>query len=83
MNTRLGLLSHIRTLLRRPTLLWEAVRSGWTMRRHGRPHLSGAYLDWRIQTAYGKTNAAMTTSDLVHYLEWRRQLRRIRKWGPQ
>ena len=82
LNTRLGLLSHMGALLRRPRLLLEAIRSGWTMRRHGRPYLSGAYIGWRIQTAYGTTNADMTSSDLVHYLEWRQQMRRIRQWGP-
>jgi len=75
------LASHIGALLRRPSLLVEAVRSGWALRRHGRPYPSKAYLKWRIQTAYGNSDAAVSTSDLVHFLEWRRQMRRIRSWG--
>ena len=81
LKIRLGLFSHMSALLRRPGLLLEAIRSGWTMRRHGRPYLSEAYLGWRVKTAYGMTNVDMTTSDLVHYLEWRQQMRRIRQWG--
>ena len=80
MKGRLGLLNHLGALSRRPSLLWEALTSFWEMRRHGRPHPSGAYLDWRLQTAYGTPNARVTTADLVHYLEWRRQMRLIRRW---
>ena len=81
LTTWLGLPSHIGALLRRPTLFWEAVLSTWALRRHGRPYLSRAYLDWRLQTAYGTTFVSMPSTDLVHYLEWQKQMRRIRLWG--
>ncbi|MGB7860858.1 MAG: hypothetical protein WBM90_10205 [Acidimicrobiia bacterium] len=67
-------------LLRHPFLLLEAIRTGIEMRRHGAPLPSSAYLNWRLQTAYGSANTAPPTTDLVHYLRWRQQMRRIRAW---
>ena len=77
MSGRLGLFKHGFSLLKRPTVLVEAIRAAWEMRRNGRPTPSKAYVAWRLQTAYGDSNAAATSEDMVHYLTWRRQLRRI------
>ena len=82
MNIGLGIPRHIGALLRRPMLFWEALHTFWTMRRHGRPYRSQAYLSWRLQTAYGDASVSMTPHDLVDYLEWRKQMRRIREWRP-
>lgn len=81
---RLGLLGHLKELVRRPSLLFEAVRAGLAMRRRHRPVPSSAYLEWRLQTAYGSANATPPTTDLVHYLQWRMDMRRLSGWsGPR
>lgn len=68
------------TLIRRPNLLWEAVRSWFAMRRRGRIGMSGPYLAWRRATAYGDPLTTMSAQDVAEYLSWRREIRAIRKW---
>jgi hypothetical protein len=63
-------------LLRRPSLLVEAFRS-WLA--FGRGVRATDYLEWRLHTAYGDASV-IETPDLVHYLAWRRQMRRIARW---
>ena len=68
-----------RAILRRPTLLLEVVRVRFAMRERGRLRLSDHYLRWRSYTAYGDRMATPSANDLVYYLEWRREMRSIRK----
>lgn len=70
-------------LARRPELVPESLRMAASMRGRGRPLPSSDYLGWRLATAYGNTDASLPETDLVHYLEWRRQMRRIRSWKPK
>jgi hypothetical protein len=68
------------TLLRHPVLVAEAVRSWFAMRRRGGLGVPGPYLSWRAVTAYGGEKTTMSAQDLLNYLSWRREMRRIRKW---
>ena len=68
-------------LIRRPVLLWEAMRASLAMRRRGGLMPSEAYLAWRIYTAYGKDIPSARPADLFHYLRWRRRMRRLRGRG--
>ncbi len=70
----------ITTLMLRPLLSWEAVRSWFALRRKGGYTISSAYLAWRRATAYGDESTTMSAQDLADYLSWRREVRRIRKW---
>lgn len=67
-------------LLRRPLLLFEAVRTSVAMRRNRGLGLAAAYLAWRQSTAYGENVTTVSVRDMLDYLSWRRGLRRIRKW---
>lgn len=73
---RLGLGEALGELWRRPLLLAEAVRTFFATRRLGGFGPSTAYLEWRSYTAYGDHKAGFEPTDLVHYLSWRRRLRR-------
>ena len=66
-------------LARNPGLLAEALRAGWGVRRLGGITPSGVYLRWRALTAYGDHSATVGVDDLVKYLRWRREMRRIRR----
>ncbi|MDH3462324.1 MAG: hypothetical protein OEM32_01700 [Acidimicrobiia bacterium] len=68
----------VAALLRRPVLLWEAFRAGLAVRAHGRLRPSAQYLHWRVHTAYGNHMSETTADDLIQFLKWRRQMRRIR-----
>ena len=81
MTARLGLGGHLTALTREPLMLWEAVRAGFAMRRLGRLLPSSAYLDWRTHTAYGDSKASIASTDMVHYLRWRREMRMMSRWG--
>jgi hypothetical protein len=70
----------IRALVLRPHLLWEAVRTWFALRQRGGLVVSGPYLSWRRATAYGDPLTTMSAHDLLDYLSWRREMRRIRKW---
>jgi hypothetical protein len=75
-----GFFDYLLAVSRAPSVWVEAVRAGVaTRRRHGLG-VSSAYLRWRNYTAYGSHNDVATADDLVHYLEWRRQMRRLAKW---
>ena len=74
--------SILRVILRHPTLWPEAIRTyaaftpaGWWKQRPFLPVPRRAYLRWRMQTAYGAADAAPAPSDLIHFLEWRRDQR--------
>lgn len=71
------------TVIRRPRLLVEAVRAWFAMSSRPGFGPSPVYLEWRHYTAYGDASATASAHDLVKYLEWRREMRAIRKgeWG--
>jgi hypothetical protein len=68
----------VAVLARHPGLVTEAV-SVW-MALGGWSRAAVDYRRWRLHTAYGDDNPRLTGSDLVHFLEWRRQMRRLRRW---
>lgn len=68
----------IADLLRDPASLGEALRAWWETRGNGRGS-QGAYLRWRRFTAYGDEAATFGAHDLLDYLEWRRDMRAIRR----
>lgn len=70
----------ILALIRRPLLLFEAVRTSFAMRRKGGFGPAGSYLSWRNVTAYGDEITTVGAQDLLNYLSWRREMRAIRKW---
>lgn len=82
MSKRRVLGSSLSSLTRRPLLAAESVRALMSVRRRARPWPSRDYLGWRIHTAYGDAESALDPKDLIHYLEWRRQMRLLRRWDP-
>ena len=71
--------SILRAIIRRPTLWPEALRalvaftpSGWWRKPPFLPVPRRAYVRWRLQTAYGSSDARPSPIDLVHFLQWRR-----------
>lgn len=66
-------------IVRRPALLLEVARVRLAMRKRGHLGVSDAYLQWRSYTAYGDGMATASAHDLVYYLQWRREMRSIRK----
>jgi hypothetical protein len=68
----------VAVLTRHPGLLIEAV-SLW-MALGGWSKAAAEYRRWRLHTAYGGDNPRLMESDLVHFLRWRRQMRRLRRW---
>ena len=68
-----------RAIVRSPALLFEIVRARFAFRELGRLRVSDHYLQWRSFTAYGDRLATASAHDLVYYLEWRREMRSIRK----
>lgn len=71
-------------LAARPVLALEALRTMFAMRGKGGIAPSAEYLRWRTSTAYGDQKVTISERDLLHYLNWRRQMRGIRKgerWG--
>ncbi len=80
MGVRLGLGSHLTALIKEPILLWEALLAFFSVRRRRSVFPSSDYLGWRLATAYGSANTQAPSVDMVHYLRWRRQMRKITKW---
>ncbi|MGH8913573.1 MAG: hypothetical protein ACRDZM_03560 [Acidimicrobiia bacterium] len=64
-------------LIRRPILLWEAIRTGFAMRAHRGLFPSSVYVDWRVHTAYGAGMSETRQADLESYLLWRRRMRAL------
>ena len=74
-------------IARRPGLWPAAVhqvrvlaRPGWWRRWPPAPIPDPAYLRFRLQVAYGDDERALDANDVVDYLEWCRQMRRL---GPR
>jgi hypothetical protein len=80
LSAKLGLRNHIGAMWSEPILLWEGLRALFAMRSRRGIYPASPYLVWRVATAYGSNKAAVTTSDMVHYLRWRRQMRGIAQW---
>lgn len=70
----------IAQIIRRPRLAVEAVRAWFAMSRRRGITPSRPYMQWRAFTAYGDPSTTASAHDLVKYLEWRREMRTIRKW---
>ncbi len=68
-------------LIRRPRLMVEAMRAWFAMSSRRGLGPSRVYMGWRAMTAYGDYSTTPSAHDLVKYLEWRREMRAIRKWG--
>ncbi len=68
-------------VLGHPRLWFEAVRTWFALRRQTGFGASQVYLDWRRFTAYGDRLTTMSAQDVLYYLQWRREMRTIRKWG--
>ncbi len=71
-------------VVRRPRLWPVAVhqvrvlaRPGWWRRWPPAPVPDPAYLRLRLQVAYGDDGGALDPKDVVDYLEWCRQMRRL------
>jgi hypothetical protein len=61
----------------RPTLAIALCRVAWRFRRRGWyrrvpfiPLPSGAYVRWRMSTAYGNERAVPPPEDVVRYAQW-------------
>ena len=84
---RAATLAATAAVARRPDL-WPAAihqvrvlaRPGWWRRWPPVPIPDPAYLRFRLQVAYGDDSGALDANDLVDYLEWCRQMRRL---GPR
>ncbi|MGI9647415.1 MAG: hypothetical protein ACR2OI_02740 [Acidimicrobiia bacterium] len=74
--------SILRAIIRRPTLWAEAMRAliaftpaSWWKRAPFLPVPRRSYLQWRVQMAYGSTEAAPAPADVLSFLEWRKDQR--------
>ena len=74
----------LRVALRHPVLAVEALRvalattkPGWFRKSPFLPRPEPTYRDWRLTTAYGSRNTQPSASDVVDYLRWRRNLRKL------
>jgi len=75
--------------LRRPTIIPHVLGAAWAMRARGwmtRPPFlplpPRAYVDWRMETAYGDARAQPPVEELVRYLAWSARLRALMRRGP-
>ena len=73
----------IRLVLRRPWLIPALLQMGWASRRrdwYARPPFlplpSARYLQWRMETAYGDSQADPPPADVARFLKWARRLRK-------
>jgi len=74
-----------RVVLANPRLLPALLGLAWVMRPDGWyrrwpfvPLPDPSYLKWRMETAYGSSDAVPPLSDVAHYLAWSRRMRRGR-----
>jgi hypothetical protein len=70
--------------LRRPWIIPHVLGAAWAMRARGwyaRPPFlplpPRAYVEWRMETAYGDVQASPPADELVRYLVWSTRLRRL------
>lgn len=75
-------------LLRRPWLLPAVIGMAWAFRRRGwwrrapfLPLPSRAYLEWRMDTAYGDPQAQPPLEEYARYVRWAAAQRRAMRGG--
>ena len=75
--------------LRRPWIIPHVVGAAWAMRTrrwYARapflPLPPRAYVDWRMETAYGDVHATPPADDLARYLVWSTRMRRTMRRAP-
>ena len=75
-------------LLRRPWLLPAVIGMAWAFRRRGwwrrapfLPLPSRAYLEWRMDTAYGDPQAQPPLAEYARYVRWAAAQRRAMRKG--
>ena len=73
----------LRVIVRHPVLAAEAVRlalatspPGWLRSFPFIPRPDPTYRDWRLVTAYGRSDTQPSTNEMVEYLRWRRMMRK-------
>lgn len=71
-------------VLRRPSLIpaalglaWRSRSRNWYRRPPFLPIPSRAYLEWRMETAYGDVDHRPADEEVVRYLRWTRCMRRM------
>ena len=71
-------------VVRHPVLAAEAIRlalataaPGWMRKMPYLPRPEPHYRDWRLATAYGRSDSLPSPREMVDYLRWRRSLRRL------
>jgi len=75
-----------RVILRRPLLLppllglaWRSRRREWYRRPPFLPLPSRAYLEWRMDTAYGDPDFRPPAHEIARYLRWTGGMRRMNR----
>ena len=75
----------VRVVVRHPSLAAEALRLALATTAPGRlrsfpflPRPEPIYRDWRLATAYGRSDGLPSFTEMVEFLQWRRNLRKIR-----
>ncbi len=73
----------VRLALRRPGLWPGLLAAAWTFRRRGwhrrapfLPLPSAAYMRWRMETAYGESDAVPPLDELAGFVRWSAEMRR-------
>lgn len=56
---------------------WAFRRRAWWRRAPFLPVPSGAYMRWRMYTAYGDETAVPPLHDVIRFARWRRRLLRL------
>lgn len=71
-----------RAALRHPGMIPDLVSAAWAFRRRGwyrrapfLPLPSASYLQWRMETAYGDSDAVPPVYELRRFLRWARMTR--------
>ncbi|MDE0138390.1 MAG: hypothetical protein OXM57_07865 [bacterium] len=74
----------VKVAARHPSLAWETIRlaaataaPGWFRKAPFVPRPEPGYLEWRMQTAYGRPDSTPTETEVEEFLRWRRTLRRV------
>lgn len=76
-------LSVVGSIIRRPTLLWGLASTAWAFRAKNwyrrapfLPVPPREYVRWRLETAYGDSDAVPPLSELEAYVRWGVDMRR-------
>jgi hypothetical protein len=75
-------------VVRHPTLIpaalglaWRTRSRGWYRRPPFLPLPSRAYLEWRMETAYGDKDHRPSPDEVVRYLRWTSRMRHLTRAG--